>query len=85
MQVCNRFSESALIFRSPLVHTPTRSQIFSFQLFESHQSSTISRMRSLAKEMRVATREVHNISDALVNAKLAFGNLIAHLSFVLLI
>lgn len=27
----------------------------------------------LTKEMRVATREIHNISDALVNAKLAFG------------
>lgn len=29
--------------------------------------------RLLTKEMRVATREIHNISDALVNAKLAFG------------
>ena len=31
--------------------------------------------RSLTKEMRVATREVHKLSDALVNAKLAFGEL----------
>lgn len=31
--------------------------------------------RSLTKEMRVATREVHKLSDALVNAKLAFGKL----------
>jgi hypothetical protein len=30
--------------------------------------------RSLSKEMRLATREIHRISDALVNAKLAFGN-----------
>lgn len=29
--------------------------------------------RSLTKEMRTATREIHNISDSLVNAKLAFG------------
>lgn len=29
--------------------------------------------RSLTKEMRNATREIHNISDSLVNAKLAFG------------
>ena len=29
--------------------------------------------RSLTKEMRTATREIHNISDGLVNAKLAFG------------
>jgi len=29
--------------------------------------------RSLTKEMRVATREVHKLSDALVNAKLAFA------------
>ena len=29
--------------------------------------------RSLTKEMRNVTREIHNISDGLVNAKLAFG------------
>jgi len=29
--------------------------------------------RSLSKEMRLATREVHKLSDALVNAKLAFA------------
>ena len=31
--------------------------------------------RSLTKEMRVATREIHKISDALVNIKLAFGEI----------
>lgn len=30
-------------------------------------------VNSLSKEMRIATREIHKISDALVNAKLAFG------------
>jgi hypothetical protein len=29
--------------------------------------------RSLTKEMRVATRDIHRSSDALVNLKLAFG------------
>lgn len=28
---------------------------------------------SFSKQMRIATREIHKISDALVNAKLAFG------------
>lgn len=29
---------------------------------------------SFSKQMRVATRDVHKISDALVNAKMVFGN-----------
>ena len=29
---------------------------------------------TFSKQMREATREIHAISDALVNAKLAFGN-----------
>lgn len=32
-------------------------------------------VNSLSKEMRVATREIHKISDAMVNAKLAFGEI----------
>lgn len=28
---------------------------------------------SFSKQMRVATRDVHKISDALVNAKMVFG------------
>lgn len=28
---------------------------------------------SITYRMRVATREIHSVSDALVNAKLAFG------------
>ncbi|XP_065078986.1 heme oxygenase 1 [Ochlerotatus camptorhynchus] len=32
-----------------------------------------SKMMSFTKEMRVATRDIHNVSDALVNAKLAFA------------
>lgn len=28
---------------------------------------------SFSKQMRLATRDVHKLSDALVNAKLAFG------------
>lgn len=27
----------------------------------------------LTKQMRIATREIHNLSDALVNSKLVFG------------
>lgn len=31
---------------------------------------------SITKEMRIYTREIHRISDDLVNAKLAFGKLL---------
>lgn len=30
---------------------------------------------SFSKQMRIATRDVHKISDALVNAKMVFGKL----------
>lgn len=31
---------------------------------------------SFSKQMRIATREVHKLSDDLVNAKLVFGKII---------
>lgn len=36
---------------------------------------------SFDKRMRAATKEIHSISDGLVNAKLAFGNEIDLLLF----
>ncbi len=33
--------------------------------------------QEFTKQMRKATREIHDISDALVNAKLGIGNLFA--------
>lgn len=39
--------------------------------------------QSLTKEMRIATREIHNISDGLVNAKLAFGESISKYKIII--
>lgn len=36
-------------------------------------TTTTEKTISFTKAMRVATREIHNVSDGLVNAKLAFG------------
>ncbi|XP_062565321.1 heme oxygenase 1 [Armigeres subalbatus] len=38
-----------------------------------HQETMTSKKVSFTKEMRLATRDIHNVSDALVNAKLAFA------------
>jgi hypothetical protein len=36
---------------------------------------------AFTKKMRSATREIHAISDSLVNAKLAFGELLMYVTF----
>lgn len=36
--------------------------------------SLVNETLSFSKQMRKATRDIHKVSDALVNAKIAFGN-----------
>jgi len=44
-------------------------KIFAFTLHFSYSS----KMKTFTQEMRIATRDVHDLSDKLVNFKLMFG------------
>lgn len=47
--------------------------VFEALLTMAASTTTTEKTVSFTKAMRVATREIHNVSDGLVNAKLAFG------------